>query len=436
MTDSHVTDLNYGHVGLAVYDPEVKQWSFTRRPGSRRTLQPVGQPEAIIPAISSDLTPPNGLARQLHRESEEVLRSNPELHAARWFLTENAKLSKAVLAIAARYDPVRGALVDFGRAADVDDRRMRCTVKIAALPGGKGGHALRIIQLRNEHRGWAQDKSVWLNVPHLGAGETGWWSGNGAPIQQVCFASTEDETGTFLAVRTDTVVHLFRPLWHRAPVKASGHANTYERFPASRLDASPIVQIPIAKGKPAYADVSFNPWYQRQIATINQHGVWTIWNIEGVKDNKRSTFRTLRAKVGRVIGDRDIEKADGEDPEDDVPAPKFHDGWFRVLWVGDVNTIAVFSRRQVVLFNFRGDTKHLKSPDIGLKNTTDWILDAKRDPRSTDRIFILTSSRLILSAVRVPDEVGKGNEAAEAGAQSLLSWRHFRHPEDMTLQMS
>lgn len=432
MAESLANGLNLGHFGEAVYHPETQQWLFNRRPGRRRVLQVLGPLKASIPPSIHCGDPPSldtsRPTRVLQTKTQSLVRSNPEVTPAFELLTSLARASTAITSIVSNHDPAKGDLLAFGRAADVDIKRGKGRVRIAAIPAGEAGEVLRLVQIREERQGWGEDKSIWLEVPTLD-GESGWWGGEGAPIRQLCFAHS-DNRATFLAVRLPTKIVIFRPLYHSSSV-APKSLPPYQFLP-SRLNPYPILSISINQtGGVPHADVAFNPWYQRQVAFIDQEGAWSVWDITG-QQRKRLDYTAECLKTGTLVSLK-------TEPEDDIPeeTPAREDGWARILWVGDVNTIVACNRRQLALFDLRGDigeTTQLKCPVLGMPRTANWILDMKRSPQNQHQFFVLTSSHIFLLEVQCLDNDDDSEQGA--GATVMLSWRHFRGVEDITLQLA
>ncbi|OCL12444.1 hypothetical protein AOQ84DRAFT_437008 [Glonium stellatum] len=433
MAEFSVNDLNFGHFGEAVYHPESQEWLFSRKPGRRRVLQVLGPFKASIPpSIRSEHPLSLDIKRPTHvfqTRTQSLVRSNPEIVPAFELLTPLARVSAAIISQVSNYDPVNGDLLAYGRAADVDNKRGKGRVRVAAIAAGEGREVLRLIQIREGRQGWREDRSVWLEVPTLD-GESGWWVGDGAPIRQLCFAYSDDRA-TFLAVRMPTKTVIFRPLYHSSPV-APPNLPPYQ-LPPSRLNPYPVLSISIDQtGGVPHADVAFNPWYQRQVAFIDQEGAWSIWDIAG-QQRKRLGYTAECFKTGTLVPLK-------PEPEDQVPkgAPDHEDGWARILWVGDVNTIVACSRRQLALFDLRGGigkTTRLKCPTLDMPRTANWILDTKRSPQNHHQFFVLTSSHLFLLEVQCLDNEDDDSEE-KAGANVILSWRHFRGIEDITLQLT
>ncbi|OJD35523.1 rna polymerase i-specific transcription initiation factor rrn6-like protein [Diplodia corticola] len=425
MTDPGVDDLHYGHFGQPVYDVENRTWVFQRSPGVRRVFHPVDHPQVEIPATISATTCRVSSAAELDEQQSHLIALFPELQTAAPLLGRLAQVSNAIEAVASTFDPLTGDLLACGRAADVQNGE-KGTISFIALPGGAAGESLRLVRRHHEDHGWGQDKSTWLKVPTLRHGDIGWWSGMGTPIQQIASAVQADNRSTFLAVRTARSIHIFQPRYHRQPVAPPEDPASFLSLPASRLEASPLLYLASASHEQGYADVAFNPWYQRQFGTLDQEGNWTIYDIEG-RRGKKSGYRSVQALKGCLAPP--LTKSDLQEGT----LPGNYDGWGRVLWVNDVNTVLVCNRRILQIADFQGRSVYLSPASLRLARTSSWILDVRRDPHDTSRILVLTSTHLLILKMPVP---ARSNENANwVDADVLLSWRHFVHEEDTTMRI-
>jgi RNA polymerase I-specific transcription initiation factor RRN6 len=154
---------------------------------------------------------------------------------------------------------------------------------------------------------------------------------------------------------------------------------------------------------------------------VDQDQVWSVWDIDR---RRRSEEYKMSCVVQGQIAPPDETDSRGED------------GWARILWVGDVNTILVCNRRQLSLIGIPGGSfEYLPCPAVISKRSSDWILDVSRHPTNRGQFFVLTSTELFLMSVNTSDEAGDA-AAGPVGAQILLSWRHYRSTEDFTLSMT
>ncbi|RHZ66202.1 uncharacterized protein CDV56_105536 [Aspergillus thermomutatus] len=250
-------------------------------------------------------------------------------------------------------------------------------------------------------------------------GETEWteWSAGGAPVRQICFARTVEEKPTWAAARFPQSTIVFRPLYRRKPVPVHIYQDGDRVVPShtqsSRLDANPLIEISNSQtGGYAHADVTFNPWYQKQLAIVDERGNWSVWEMSG-----------------------SLPWLDPGHAQDINGSPR-HDGWAVIEWVGDVNSFIVSDRRCPILYRIEGNDILPFAIELELKRKSEWILDVKRSACNVSQVFILTTSRMFwidVSSVLVGDSQ---KVASRPSLLPLLSWRHFRDSEDTTLRLS
>ncbi|KAJ9658374.1 hypothetical protein H2201_007814 [Coniosporium apollinis] len=340
-------------------------------------------------------------------------------------LSNAAITSGAVTSAVEHYDPLKGDIIAYGKAADIDNGRGKGKIQIAAVAGGAAGEALRLIQVRRKRQGWDQDYSIALEVPDLESGDTGWWAGGSAAIQQVCFSHSNDDKSNFLAVRTLRATHIFRPQYYRDLVPPTARHGTHVHCPASRVYANPILSLPVHATGVSHADVGFNPWYQQQFAIVDRDGKWSVYDIEGSR--RTSSYKAVPFRSGALLSDLKLQGGDSS-------GAAREDGWMRVLFT-DVNHVTVCSRRQFGIFDLRGESVRLKSPGFSMERSPGWFLDVRRDPVNDGHVVVLTSTHLFLVCL---DGVSMGNDSSQSTSKAriVLSWRHFRDAEDITMQLS
>ncbi|KAF2121703.1 RNA polymerase I-specific transcription initiation factor RRN6-like protein [Lophiotrema nucula] len=436
MAEATLKDLNYGHFGEPRYDLENRAWTFGREPGRKDVLRQVGFWKTALPPAKTldNATPPDHVQpiRATQRAAKFLAHDNPPLVPSLKYLPENAQVSAAATSIAETYDPLVGNLLTFGFASTRTRQKQsfnRRTRKVAALPSGEGGNILRVVALGTTRLGWGTDRSIWVEGSSIGDEESGYWVESAAPIQQVCYAEA-DNRYPFLAARLREKTVLFRPSLHNLPV-APARSPLYS-LPPSRIEVNPIASISIAQtGNVPHADVAFNSYYQRQVGLVDQQGGWSLWDIEGSGryDAPYSVSCTARGSIN--VGADHVPASPTEEDR-----TKIEDGWARLLWVGDVNTLVVCDRRKLAVLDTRSDPPmRLKCSEVLSPQSPDWILDVKRHPTNRHHFFVLTSSRLSLMAITCVNEATPGNDE-DMGARIAFSWTHFRGPDDITLQLN
>lgn len=323
-------------------------------------------------------------------------------------------------------DACPSTLLAVGLASDIDKVSSTRKLHILALPGGKAGNLLRLIKPRVEGLGWEGHNGIKLRVLDPASSEECYWLGKGGPIRHISFGVDTEGLTSWLAVRRPESTAILRPLFRRLPVTSTLPKDFLERNKPSRLCPNHILTLESSRtGGRAHADVSFNPWYVRQFAVVDQQGYWSIWDIEGQK-RKRVTFEAIPGKFGHVH--------DGWNMEQGSKPLKNADGWGRILWAANVSTLVVCDRRSIAVFSLKEQPKRLFSPDLINVTSTDWILDVKRSLTKADQIFVLTTTQIFWVQITAVGEDGD-NESRDVGSKILLSCRHFRHGEDDALKL-
>ena len=422
-------DLNYGHFGEPSYNSENHEWHFPRKPGRTRELKPIGQP---VRALQSSLHGPVAhiqCATERARNIKDITRQYSELQPASFLLPALVQVSEIVDNITSSHDPTVSELLAFGEAVDPDRRGHGSrTVPIAALVGGDAGEVVMLVLLNNEKLGWEDSTNIRLSAFSALGGEKGWWSANRSRIQQLVFAEAEGRPSSWLAVRYHGAISVLRPhLQRNANILPLAHAAS-SHSPPSRLNANHIVTLSIDQANDVpYSDVAFNPWYNQQIATVDQQGGWAVWDIEKLEKQAsgRKFWTIKRTRDGGSLHDL----AEGETLTSSVA-----DQWGAVLWAGGSSTIVVASRRVLAVYDITGNPRRLVAPNLLSTTTSEWILDVKRSPKDSTHVFVTTTLSIIWLQV-VGYARDHGAEDLAAGARCLLAWRHFRDPGDISLSL-
>lgn len=313
-----------------------------------------------------------------------------------------------------------GQLLALGAA--VDESRMPAyrTEPIIAMPYGEAGNVLRLLRPRIENYGWGIQSSVRLPLMNASIAEKGHWVGTGGRIYQVVFAEDGKFSSTWLAVRQLSVITIFRPMYHISHTPAFKPDTFGVSFPPSHISANPVALLNAQQcGSKSFIDLSFNPYYPRQFAVIDEAGFWCIWDIEG-----RKSLTLAAGKQGTVKNETMTQTASNEE--------EITDGWHRIVWLTNVSTIAVCDRRSLVVFDITATPKRLRTHRLFLPSSSDWILDIKRSAIHSDHLYVLTSSRIFWLKIIAFDE---GKKHVSSGAKLILSYRHYRDPNDNTMSL-
>jgi RNA polymerase I-specific transcription initiation factor RRN6 len=319
----------------------------------------------------------------------------------------------------------RSTLLTVGFATDMDHLSGNRNLQILALPSGGAGNVLRLIKPRVEGLGWEGHNGIKLRVLNPVSSEECFWHGEGGPIEQATFGIDNNRHTSWLAVRRAESTAILRPTFHRVPVTTTVQQDLGATYAPSRLRPNHLLTLKTDQtgGRP-HVDVSFNPWYVRQFAIVDEQGHWSIWNIEG-QNRKRKTIKAIPGRSGQV-------HSDSLDLGSNVTSVA--DGWCRVLWAGSVSTLLGFERRSFSIFDLKGPPKRLSCPAVINPRSTDWILDVKRSANRLDEIFILTTTEIYWMQI-YPLGEDSVDTIDHNGAKILLSCRHFRDGEDNSLKI-
>ncbi|PYI04825.1 hypothetical protein BO78DRAFT_346920 [Aspergillus sclerotiicarbonarius CBS 121057] len=428
MDENSTSALQYGHLGKPVYSSETQTWAFSRTLVPSSYVSYAGVTKTTIPSPLTAL-------RTSSIENKGFLpRVYPEL-AACWPLSSNETLSHAITTCET-CDPLVSSLFDIGYAVDLENNDSGSrVVSIAVVASGECGNTISFRKIQDDVVELRGKTITSIRVPAIGQPESIEWSAGGAPVRQICFARTVEEKATWMAARLPHSTTIFRPQYHRNSVPVLGSCDGDHVLPnrsrKSRLDANPLVEISnMRTGGFAHADVTFNPWYQKQFAIVDERGNWSVWELSGRHRRTKGNWTAVSVKSGTLPW---LDLGDGHDSNDH---PR-HDGWAAIEWAGDVNSFIVSDRRCPMLYRMDSGQVYPYMIELGLKRRSEWILDIKRSASNVSHVFILTTTRIFwLDITSSPDPTIATGCDSRPPLYPRLSWRHFRDPEDTTLRLA
>ena len=399
MADQDWNGLPYGHFGNATYQVDEHTWQFEKVPDLPRNLHPIGVPEIVVPSSRFSLWKDDNSRStkqpsiKYQKETADLVKLVPTLQPASASLQPLLHASEAVESASGRHDPLQGTLLTFGRIFDASIRR---STQVAAFVSGPTGSDLRVVQVQLQKQGWDDSRDVWLEVPVM-SGEEAIWKSGGPPIQQVYFAQPLETGENLLAVRTTSRVMIFKPVLRKAG--------------PNRLHLKPLFEISATSndGVP-YADVTFNPWFPRQFAIVDQAARWRVWE-----------FRSRESSDASCVYSSAID-------EEAATKSSLNDGWARVTWMCSPSVVIIATRRAVTLHDITTTSSKLQDVDVGVSGTSGWVLDVLGIPSMPTRTLVLTTTHVHVIAVE--------DRNGEVRARSIMRIRHFRSSEDVTLRLS
>ncbi|KAK3170886.1 hypothetical protein OEA41_002970 [Lepraria neglecta] len=403
------------------------------RPPSRlnnaagRRLKLVREPVVALQGSSKVATRGSQNAAERSNHIKELTRQYPELVPAASLIPDLAQTSEATNEVTANHDPTTSGLLAFGEAINVTSNKPGVrTIPIIACAAGEAGELVRLVHLAEEKLRWEGNGILKLNTLSATNEEQGWWAGNGGPIQQLVFAEAEGKSSYWLAVRYHGAISILRPLLRTCPDFSSSRDASRIHLPSSHLDANHIVTLPEQNGVP-FSGVAFNPWDHKQLATIDQQGDWNVWVVDASLRVKQKGPGTITNPAnGHLLG---VQELDGGSPH--VAA----DGWGAVLWASDQDTIVVADRTAFAVFDIKSSSRQVQVPVLTSSRASDWILDVKRGSRDPCNVFVATSLCIFWLRMSSSEEEPKTADM-KSNVQCLLSWRHFRDQEDISLRLN
>ena len=360
------------------------------------------------------------------RNLDSLLEAHPDLAPSFGIIGRHEAPSRTITTAVNVYDPLVASRFSLANASILDEDRLGDqTVAIAVSTPSDSPATLILQPLCCDSVEWPHDGIETVEVPIIDNAEKARWTGKGGPIQQIAAPDTLDEKGVLLALRYTLFTAILHPLYRRSFQSVDGPFDTSR---PSALDGNPLIEIPhyLTGGHP-HADVTFNPWYQRQIGIVDAFGNWSIWDVQGRQPHK-GLWNAERGPCGSLT----------PLPGDDIPlkveeAKDNHDGWAAILWAGNVNQLLVCDRRTVALFCTDIHPPQRHNIDLNLERRSEWVLDVRRSRLNPGYIFIVTSTRVFWIAIASGD--GYCDETG-IKASILLSWRHFRDVEDTSLKVT
>ena len=379
-------------------------------------LNPIGAHVTSIPppAVFQREQHKHRSSRSLRQQSRTVAKEYPEVTSSLAILPSFARSSHHITSLTATHDPLISDRLAFGKAESESARK-----NILAVTAGKAGDLVRLVRVKQTQHSWTPDRDVSLAVPEIDTTEEGWWSADGTPIQQICCA---DGSIPWMAVRLIHSTVIFRPRYARPSVATPAARGVSGVSSHSRLDANPVASLSLHRtGGVPPADVSFNPWHQGQIAVVDQHGTWSVWDlIDQGSNSKTCAIETVA--MGHIY--------DGHETE--IPPRTIDDGWGAISFARTASTLVVCSRKFMAIFDISISSKvdRLGIRGLDLTRNSDWILDLRNSSRSHNHIFVVTSSQVLCLHIG-----GPGQDYTQQTPSILRCWYHFREGDDTSLRL-
>lgn len=304
-----------------------------------------------------------------------------------------------------------------GNAVDARSRSSKQRViAIAAHVAGEGASDVRLIPIKQGDFE-LPELNTRVKNPTIRNDDVGWWVGTGVPVQQICFSDPLEGNGLHMAIRQPMTITILRPQYHQTPKRAAFVDKKVNRslYPASPLAANPTVTLTASQAKCSeFADIMFNPWYERQFAVVDVDGFWSVWDVEGI--SKTKLVDGPSGHLQAVMRHSNSSKSQHQEK------------WAAVCWAGGVDQLLVCDRKTLTMFETSA-SDHIWNSDLGLENS-EIILQIRLSPANSSQVFLLTNVRVLWLEIT--------NERIQNGKNFHVraSWDHFRSNIDESLNMN
>lgn len=450
---THETNaLSYGHFGTATYNEDNHEWAFLRGYPTQRTHifkddnGPVRSNASDFQLIHEEVWNSHEHSSAINASTYHVLRGDgasklflkrtPDAAVAVINLPSSAYKSKSPAEVESHRRPL-GDTLAFGSAGppfEASAHNNTPATPIVAFPAGGSTGKLKLVVLKAHQIAVPDNAGLQelCTVPSISDQEAGYWSGSLDRIQHVS-SSTHRKGTQFLVVRSSGTTILRPAVADVLSAKQQGSTefDGAVNMPDLLVDPCPLVTIPSSRtGEQPHAHAELNPQNEKEVAIVDVRGRWSVWKLQS-----KSTKSLRVPHQIQLYASSDLHSVDRQS----LPSKTLlhEDGWHRICWLengeGAVNRVLVCSRRFAAVFDDKGKLVTPVDMRLGPQSDQNQILDVKRSGRRRDRLFILTTSRLmIFTSSEVSWKDPTGNEPPVL----VCSWNHFRDRTDLSLSMS
>jgi RNA polymerase I-specific transcription initiation factor RRN6 len=382
----------------------------------------------VVPPSFSD----SPVTKKNNKQERELLKEYRELIGLTSSYARDEERSRFISQATSYFDPRVSSLFEIGHARLWETVRWKVrlrTVPIAAMASGENGNVLSFCAIDDEpmYRHYEGESSLNFRVPTISTSNTVDWFCGEAPIRQIRFAESFEESEGLFAARLLSCTSIFRPIYYQEPLvidppKIAEGAHSKDQL--AHIDPNLVTEIDISQtGGHAHADVTFNPWYQKQFAIIDERGNWSIWLLPKLVQNREGI--TPERQHSGSLPSFDVTQDEDQDNTDQMP----HDGWGKIEWVGDISTFIACGRRTAMLYVAEGATPVSYGIHLNWQSSTEWILDVKPFLQKPSHVFILTTLRILCFDI-------SSREHESSFVLPQFSWQHDRDAEDLTLRFT
>ena len=423
---------DYGQSGEAQYDAQRHEWLFTRRLGSDpvERLRLLRNPVSTFRSESrSELSTSPQSARLRIQNIRSLASRYPEITAAARLLPQIGKNEEQIERLQALHDSLKSDLLAFGYLTNrCTSREKSKRVPVAALPCGASGDQVMIVCLNRELFRWQEDKDFMLNSSTIRSGERAIWRDKWGPVKQLRFSPTKWDRHEWLAVRffrATVLLKLVYRLHKTSKPSTIPLEHSAIEHGSSRIQLEQLLVLPVERtGGSPHSDMAFSSFELNRIAILDQQGSCSIWQL--VWHRQRADAWDIRQEKNKgakstIFNQNPIR----------MPPP---DGWGKIGWIGNSNTIFIASREALRLFDVQNNAQQPVKPVAFPIKDGENLRDIHEDLPGSNHMFVVTSTQVYCLSVDTRKD--QDNEGSELRLRVIICWRHFRSPQDISLRIS
>lgn len=320
-----------------------------------------------------------------------------------------------------------------------------------AMAAGESGQILRLLHLDESPWFWEGYEDVSLGAWDLKPGdreEEAYWCQSAAAITRIKYFTHLAFRAPlrWLIVQKELSTTILSPVYHSVPVAYSNAA--LEGRSASRIDPNELLSFTLehTEGRP-HVDVDINPPHRDlplQVALIDDHGGWSIWNVTGDLHSTSGTLRTTLYMRGTFWEDLSDEQKgdfgilwyhpppdlDGQEISDDKDPENVNTVFgatpvlprrSHTVLMWSCTTIQVLNVEAGSIFSYLAITQRSLNKDK--------ILQVLSNPLNPSQALVLTTHSMLCL------DICPEGEDAQVEPHIVHAYFHD-HPGDPTLQLS
>ncbi|RMZ88561.1 hypothetical protein DV736_g4214, partial [Chaetothyriales sp. CBS 134916] len=388
-----LSNVTYGQFGIPSYHVDAQQWTFRRSIAQKSATDGNDDGASAISlkrihqrthSLDASITQISSLRSADGRfKSRQILKGTPELIPASTYI--RALEREAAYSFGPDECPPITSQIVFGRAPYTNARNHHAnSSQLSFLAVVSSGERDKIsfwpLQSEKASATPVNDIEAPEKLPVLGDVNT--WS---APLNEPILQLYHLPVAGMIAYRQSSASTLCLPFIHhyRTGLRAQSHP---------RVMMKQVLALPLSRtGNHPHADVALSCATGLQMAVVDVHGSYSVWEITG----KRSlTTRLLYQARLRFSGKLWSWSGIHHPPRGSNP---YFDGWHKICFLQPhigYPLVLVANRQKAILCDHEG--KELQNVDLRLESRFEWLLEVVPSRADQSKCILLTSSKILL----------------------------------------